>query len=428
MKYRVNRHNSGTSSRRCVRWRLRRSAQCGGESNRRSGTNMSHAKSDSHGKCVSHIPPEKWRNRVLKRIGRESSKLLAFASGRRFLTHNRVSGMWHRWILPFLIAALLLPPLPVAIGGAAPHPALLLAGAGLFAGLLSLRSWHVPADESEPRSAFLFFILLFSAAPAPYLLRPRSRSGGACARGAVRLSVYLFLLSHCRSGEDVIPPIPLSSTGSSVLRRLRVGPLCVAWISISSSLAPAGFSDQYVWLDTGVYRRAQGLVLRRQHARKFLRVLPGDDRGGADAAVRGASGLAPRAARRRSLFSAALIFSYSRALDREPAGGRRGLLALHHKRVPFGRLPRWVRWPACSSLRRARLCPALLQRLANTHATSSPPPIPSSPDACRSWRTLPDFLAANPWHALIGIGYKTLPYSDFTGGKVIADNMYLSRW
>ena len=37
-----------------------------------------------------------------------------------------------------------------------------------------------------------------------------------------------------------------------------------------------------------------------------------------------------------------------------------------------------------------------------------------------------DFLIENPWHAVFGSGYKTLPYSDFLGRPVIADNMYLS--
>jgi len=32
----------------------------------------------------------------------------------------------------------------------------------------------------------------------------------------------------------------------------------------------------------------------------------------------------------------------------------------------------------------------------------------------------------HPWHALFGIGYKTLPYSDYLGRTVITDNMYLS--
>jgi O-antigen ligase len=43
-----------------------------------------------------------------------------------------------------------------------------------------------------------------------------------------------------------------------------------------------------------------------------------------------------------------------------------------------------------------------------------------------SWRTLLNWLAANPWQAALGVGYKTLPYSDYLGGPVVADNMYLS--
>ena len=43
-----------------------------------------------------------------------------------------------------------------------------------------------------------------------------------------------------------------------------------------------------------------------------------------------------------------------------------------------------------------------------------------------SWQTLWNFMAAEPWHLLLGIGYKTLPYSDFIGSKAIGDNTYLS--
>ena len=44
----------------------------------------------------------------------------------------------------------------------------------------------------------------------------------------------------------------------------------------------------------------------------------------------------------------------------------------------------------------------------------------------QSWRTLAEWLAAHPWQALVGIGYKTLPYTDYLGAPVVADNMYLS--
>ena len=43
-----------------------------------------------------------------------------------------------------------------------------------------------------------------------------------------------------------------------------------------------------------------------------------------------------------------------------------------------------------------------------------------------AWRTLADYLIANPWHALLGVGYKTLPYSDFIGAKAVGDNTYLT--
>jgi len=42
-----------------------------------------------------------------------------------------------------------------------------------------------------------------------------------------------------------------------------------------------------------------------------------------------------------------------------------------------------------------------------------------------AWRILGRFLLDHPWHAILGVGYKTLPYSDFIGRQVVADNMYL---
>jgi O-antigen ligase len=43
-----------------------------------------------------------------------------------------------------------------------------------------------------------------------------------------------------------------------------------------------------------------------------------------------------------------------------------------------------------------------------------------------AWQTIAAFLAAHPWHAILGIGYKTLPYSALVGPAIVADNMYLS--
>ena len=43
-----------------------------------------------------------------------------------------------------------------------------------------------------------------------------------------------------------------------------------------------------------------------------------------------------------------------------------------------------------------------------------------------SWQTLAGWMAAHPWQAMFGIGYKTLPYTSYLGSPVVADNMYLS--
>ena len=43
-----------------------------------------------------------------------------------------------------------------------------------------------------------------------------------------------------------------------------------------------------------------------------------------------------------------------------------------------------------------------------------------------SWKFLIQFISSHPLYALLGVGYKTLPYSTFLGQTVIADNTYLS--
>jgi O-antigen ligase len=42
-----------------------------------------------------------------------------------------------------------------------------------------------------------------------------------------------------------------------------------------------------------------------------------------------------------------------------------------------------------------------------------------------TWRVLTTYLMDHPQHAVFGVGYKTLPYSDFIGQPTVADNAYL---
>ena len=56
--------------------------------------------------------------------------------------------------------------------------------------------------------------------------------------------------------------------------------------------------------------------------------------------------------------------------------------------------------------------------------------IASSPNGVLSgrltnWMFLGNFVWRQPWTTVFGIGYKTLPYSDYAGAAVVADNTYL---
>src|SRR5579863_5926210 len=73
-----------------------------------------------------------------------------------------------RWIALFFAAALLLPPLPIAIGNSGPHPCLLLAALGVFCGALWFAEWRIPLTSLNSAFLALFTILLASVAQAAW--------------------------------------------------------------------------------------------------------------------------------------------------------------------------------------------------------------------------------------------------------------------
>src|SRR5712692_1501863 len=71
-----------------------------------------------------------------------------------------------RWLTLFFLSALLLPPLPIAIGNSGPHAALLFAAAGLLAGVLRASEFRIRADRLAVSLLTMFAILLGSVAMA----------------------------------------------------------------------------------------------------------------------------------------------------------------------------------------------------------------------------------------------------------------------
>ena len=331
-----------------------------------------------------------------------------------------------RWIALFLAAALLLPPLPIAIGNSGPHPCLVFAALGLFCGALWLDQWRVTLTGLNAAFLALFTVLLASVAPAAWYSGGAAAAGSLARVGLFGISLYVyFYTAHGPGARDSAAP----------LRALY-------WVAAAGALfacvdfyfqfpAPAGYGPQFVWLDSGVYRRAQGLFYEAgtlgNFCAFFLTMIAV-----AFSRPRAQSPVSRKAlAAGGAVFFAALVLSYSRSslLNLATAGA---VLVWHNrKRVPLARvaavlgiaagaaaLLTWKVFPAFAEMYWLRLSASAEYIFSATNGVLS--------GRVESWRLLTAWVSAHPWQAFFGIGYKTLPYSDYLGSTVVADNMYLS--
>ena len=328
-----------------------------------------------------------------------------------------------RWIAAVLVSALVLPPLPVELGNSGPHICLLAALAGLLAGVSD--RWKIPAGRLSRAFLLLFFVLLASTSMAAVI------SGIAIAAGSLvrvllfGISIYLYL--RVSGGQ---------SRPEQEVRLLRVlfvaGALSAAFACLDFYFqfpAPAAFAPQYVWLSSGVFRRAQGVFYEAStlgNVCAFFLVMV------VAAFARGKSACPlprPILAGGAAIFATALILSYSRGSVVNVAVAVAALLFLLRGRFRWGRAAMIVAaLAAIAALVVARFFPALSeaywQRASSiTYLLSSPEGVLSGRLA--NWEFLVDFLRQHPGYALLGIGYKTIPYSGLFGAQVVSDNVYL---
>jgi O-antigen ligase len=244
------------------------------------------------------------------------------------------------------------------------------------------------------------------------------------------LCVYVFLYEAFGPGRNDL---------SQSMRRFRL----VYWAAVVSAAfacadfyfqfpAPAGFGPQFVWLDSGVYRRAQGVFYEASTLGNlcafFLIVI--------------ATALAHRSKREKPLsfaalaaglaaFASALVLSFSRASLVNLILAITALLFLQRRRIASFRLAAlpcvaigggavisYIAFPQVAEFYWQRVSASAAYFFSATEGVLS--------GRVESWRLLGNFLLEHPWHALFGVGYKTLPYSDFVGRPVITDNAYLS--
>ncbi len=331
------------------------------------------------------------------------------------------------WLALFFACALLLPPLPIRLGDSGPHIALLFAAAGLMAGLLRLSEWRFEISSLD--GSILAFIAIVLASIAMALLYSGFSIAAASFARVLLMGISVYVFFYVARGPGRMQP----AQGFRWIRWLF-------WAAAFSALfavvdfyyqfpAPAGYEQQFIWLETGVFRRAQGVFYEAStlgNLCAFFLVMI------AVALFR------PRRAPSLSMFGllaggaalgAALILSYSRASLINVAVAVAVLIWFHRERI------RWRRVAAGSLLVAAGLAllgaaspdfsAAYWGRLTAFQFFSESPNLVLS-GRLASWQTLLRFLASNPWHMLAGVGYKTLPYSDFIGTTAIGDNTYLT--
>jgi hypothetical protein len=321
-----------------------------------------------------------------------------------------------RWIALFLATALLLPPLPIAIGDSGPHVSLVFAALGVLAAMLWGREWRIEIAGPWAALFALFGVLLASVASAAWNSGAVAAAGSFARVALFGISVLVFFAPHA---------------GSLGLRGLY-------WIAAAAALfacvdfyyqfpAPAGYGPQFVWLDSGVYRRAQGFFYEASTLGNFcafflVMIAVAFARPRSESPV---SRLALAAG--GTVFFAALVVSYSRASLITVAIALSVLAWRERRRLRFGRLAiaagaagfaTWIVFPAFARMYWLRLSATAEYLFTATEGVLS--------GRVASWRTLLAWIADHPWQTMLGIGYKTLPYTDHLGAPVVADNMYLS--
>ena len=331
------------------------------------------------------------------------------------------------WLALFFACALLLPPLPIQLGDSGPHVALLFAGAGLLIGLLRLAEWRFEIDTLAASILGLLAIIMGSLAMA--LIYSGLPIAAASFARVLLLGISIYIFFYVGYG----PGRMQAAQGYRWIRFLF-------WAAALSALfacvdfyfqlpAPAGYEQQFIWVETGVFRRAQGIFYEASTLGNFcaffLEMI-------AVALCR------PRNAQSPSLFSllaggsalaGALILSYSRGSLINVGVALIVLLWFHRERI------RWRRVAVGTAVLGGVLAllavaspvfsGAYWQRITISQFISESPNMVLS-GRVQSWQTVLNFLVSNPWHMLLGVGYKTLPYSDFIGTTAVGDNTYLT--
>jgi O-antigen ligase len=333
------------------------------------------------------------------------------------------------WLALFLAGALMAPPLPIKLGDSGPHIALLFAAAGLWIGLARLSEWRFRVDFTAGSLVTLLAIFFASISMAAIYSGLPVAAASLARVLLFGISVYIFL--YVRDGPGRLDQHQAARAVRWLFWAASVSALFACLDFYFQFPAPAGYAQQFIWLESGVFRRAQGVFYEASTLGNlcafFLEMIA-------------VALFLPRGGQLMSRFemfvggvalAAALVLSYSRASLLNLAVALVVLLWLNRERIRWRRLIAGVAiFGGGAAALVSAVFPTFIghywQRVSVAFEYFWDAPNQVLSGRVESWRTLGNFIASEPWHLLLGIGYKTLPYSDFIGAKAIGDNTYIT--
>ncbi len=326
------------------------------------------------------------------------------------------------WLLWFLVAALVLPPVPFPFGDSGAHPSLAIAAVGLGIAALRFDEWRLRIGGVG--SAMLLYTATIAASVGMALMDSSGRvaAGSAMRVALFGISVFVFFYAAYGPGAE----------GVDEMRFTRV----LFWAAAASALfacvdfsfqfpAPAGYGRQFLWLASGVYRRAQGVFYEASTLGNvcafFLTMIVVEF-------------TRPRGLMARKwllaggvVIAAALVLSYSRSSLGNFAVAMAALAYLRRGRIRWGRVLIAAIGVIAVTLAVFPVFAAVYwERVFGSFRYFAEAPNAILSGRLDSWSYLLEFFADHPLYWVLGVGYKTLAYSGFVGKKVIADNAYLS--
>ncbi len=331
-----------------------------------------------------------------------------------------------RWLTCFFFAVLLLPPLPIGLGDTGPHPAVLLAAIGVLSGVVRLDQWRFHWRATDFAILALTLAMLTSAGFAAVYSGPAIAAASTARTLLFCIGVYVyFAAAHG-------PENTQDAAGTTRTLFLIAGVAavfgCVDFLYQFPT--PAGFEPQFIYLNSGVYRRAQGLFYESSTLGNFCSFF----------LVFAAVSLgAPRSRHLPTIvlgggavvFASAMLLSFSRASVIACLISLTTLAILERRRWSSRSSILWtVSLAGVAVLLFAVVVPEAARgywvRFLEAFSSIQDAPDRALSGRFESWSTVFGFIADHPVQILFGIGYKTLPYTEYLGHPIIADNMYLS--